>query len=142
MERPPSGWVLLNTDGASKGNSGTAASGVVVRGDRGEWVEGFCENFGICTSVKALKAVLWGLKMVHSLGLKKAWVQVDSMIIVGTQKGLGAGRFNDHSRDVTWTRIFEYYSQASDSKVQRDHSSRRLGGKSVSLLLKSKPSSG
>ncbi|KAJ8430141.1 hypothetical protein Cgig2_026759 [Carnegiea gigantea] len=43
---------LLNTDKASKGNSGVAAGGGVIRGDRGEWIQGSSENFGICTSVK------------------------------------------------------------------------------------------
>ena len=37
-EAPLAGWLLLNTDGASKGNPGVAATGGVIRGDRGEWI--------------------------------------------------------------------------------------------------------
>jgi len=80
---PPEGWVLLNTDGASKGNPGVVVGGV-IRGDRGEWIQGFSENFGVCTSMKAeLKAVLCGLCMARELGRKKIWLQADSMVIVG-----------------------------------------------------------
>ena len=60
-EAPPPSWATLNTDGASKGNPGPAGGGV-IRGHRGEWICGFVENMGICTSTKAkLKAVLRGL---------------------------------------------------------------------------------
>jgi len=53
MGRPTKGWVLINMDGASKGNPGVLAEGGVIRGDRKEWIRGFSENFGTCTSVKA-----------------------------------------------------------------------------------------
>ena len=35
-ETLPRGWVVLNTDGAAKGNPGPAAKGGVIRGDRGD----------------------------------------------------------------------------------------------------------
>ena len=74
----------MNIDGASKGNLGIATGGGVLRGDHGEWLQGFTENFGICTPVKAkLKAVVCGLRMVRELGFQKIWLQADSMIIVG-----------------------------------------------------------
>jgi len=83
-ESPPEGWVLLNTDGGSRGNPGIANAGGILRGDRGEWLQGFTENFGICTAVKVeLKAVLCGLRMVRKLGFQKIWLEADSMIIVG-----------------------------------------------------------
>lgn len=50
-QAPPEGWILLNTDGASKGNPGPAGGGGVFRGFRGEWLCGFSENIGSCTSV-------------------------------------------------------------------------------------------
>lgn len=55
---PPPGRVLLNTDDAAKGNPGPAGGGGVFRGARGEWLGGFSEKLGCCTSVKAkIKAV-------------------------------------------------------------------------------------
>ena len=38
---PEGGWRVLNTDGAAKGNPGTARGGGVIRGDTGEWIIGF-----------------------------------------------------------------------------------------------------
>jgi len=71
-EAPPEGWALLNTDGASKGNPGVVLGGGMLRGGRGDWLKGFTEHFGTCTSVKAeLRAALRGLKMARKLGLKK-----------------------------------------------------------------------
>ena len=77
---PPS-WVTLNIDGASKGNSGPAGGGGgVIRGHRGEWICGFVENMGICTSTKAeLKAVLRGLLIAKERSLTKVLVRLDSL---------------------------------------------------------------
>ena len=85
-EPPLQHWVLLNTDGASKGNPGVAAEGGILRGPRGEWICGFSKNFGACTAVKVeLKAVLRGLRMARDLGVQKVWLQADSMVIVGVR---------------------------------------------------------
>ena len=43
-ESPPDGWVLMNTDGAAKGNPGPAACGGILRNGRGEWIGGFIES--------------------------------------------------------------------------------------------------
>ncbi|KAJ8428422.1 LOW QUALITY PROTEIN: hypothetical protein Cgig2_003124 [Carnegiea gigantea] len=45
-ESPREGWVLLNTDGAVKGNPGPAACGGILRNDSGEWLAGFTEALG------------------------------------------------------------------------------------------------
>ena len=56
---PEGGWYVLNTDGAAKGNPGRAGAGGVLRGERGEWILGFAENLGVCSSVKAeVRAIL------------------------------------------------------------------------------------
>lgn len=80
-EAPHEGWTLLNTDDASSS---------VLRGARGEWIQGLTEHFGICTSVKAKpRAALCGLKMARELGLKKVWLWADSMVVVGMLRGNG-----------------------------------------------------
>jgi len=85
---PLTGRTLLNTNGASKGNPGRACGGGVLRGDRGEWLCGFGESMGVCTSMKAeIKAVLRGLRITRSLAITRLWVQVDSLSLVGLLKG-------------------------------------------------------
>jgi len=37
-DAPPADWMVLNTDGTSKGNRGKAGGGGLIRGDKGEWV--------------------------------------------------------------------------------------------------------
>ena len=84
----PEVWELLNTNGASKGNPGMAAGGGVLLGDRGEWVRGFSENFGVSTLIKvSLKVASRGLRMCRTLGFRKVWLQLDSLLIVGMIRG-------------------------------------------------------
>lgn len=65
----PDGWILLNTDGAAKGNPGPAGGGGVFRDTRGNWICGFAEGMGRCTSVRAeLKAILRGLQVARDQG--------------------------------------------------------------------------
>ena len=73
------GWITLNTDGAAKGNPGPAGAGGVLRGDQGEWIAGFSENLGYCSSVKAeLRAVWRGLSLAKEMQARKVWLQLDS----------------------------------------------------------------
>ncbi|MCI19679.1 RNA-directed DNA polymerase (Reverse transcriptase), partial [Trifolium medium] len=51
------GWVILNTDGASK-YSGSAGCGGLIHGTDGEWLGRFSKNIGICN---AFVAELWGI---------------------------------------------------------------------------------
>ena len=89
-EAPLEGWALLNTDGASKGNPGVASGGGVLRGHRGDWIKGFTEHFRTCTSVKTeLRAALRSLRMARELGMRKVWLRVDSMIVVGMLRRTG-----------------------------------------------------
>ena len=90
MGSPPEGLVLF-IDGASKGNPETTAGGGVIRGDRGEWIRGFTENFRKCTPVKPkLRVLLHGFRMGRGTGLKKIWFRADSMIVVGMLRGNGS----------------------------------------------------
>lgn len=64
--RPSSGWLKLNTDGASRGNQGLATTGGVLRDERCHRCRGFALNIGVCT---APLAELWGV----NYGLCIAW---------------------------------------------------------------------
>jgi len=80
---PEGGWYILNTDGAAKGNPGRDGAGGVLRGDRGEWILGFAENLGVCSSVKAeIRAILRGLKLAKAGLVPKLWIQADSNVVV------------------------------------------------------------
>ena len=85
---PHKGWVVFNTDGASKGNPGSAGGGGVLRGDRGEWKWAFTENMGYCSSMKAeLKAILRGLRIAKEKGVSRLLVRSDSTVLVGMLRG-------------------------------------------------------
>ena len=77
------GWLIMNTYGASKGNPGPAGAGGVLRGDKGEWLIGFSESLGVCSSVKAeIRTVLRGFKIAQEAQVQKLWLQTDSKVVV------------------------------------------------------------
>ncbi|GJS86227.1 LURP1-like domain-containing protein [Tanacetum coccineum] len=80
---PPDGWVMLNTDGASRGNLGDAGGGGILRDDRGHFIRAFAENYGICTvTISELLAFMRGITMARDMGIKKLFVKVDSQVVV------------------------------------------------------------
>ena len=84
---PPTGWMVLNTDSASKGNPGAVGSGGVLRGDKGEWICDFRKSMGNCSAMKSeIKAILRGLWIAKDKDIKRVWVQVDSSTLVGLLK--------------------------------------------------------
>ncbi|KAL9281726.1 putative ribonuclease H [Arabidopsis thaliana] len=81
---PSVGWFKLNTDGASRGNPGLAATGGVVRDGAGNWVAGFALNIGICSAPLAeLWGVYYGLHIAWERGITRLELEVDSKIVVG-----------------------------------------------------------
>ena len=76
--------MVLNTDGAGKGNLGPADAGEVLRNDKGEWIIGFSEYLEHCSAMTAeLKAVLRGLRIAKEMGTQKVWFRLDSSVLVG-----------------------------------------------------------
>ncbi|KAE8658336.1 hypothetical protein F3Y22_tig00116971pilonHSYRG00198 [Hibiscus syriacus] len=70
---PLSGFLKLNTDGASQGNPGVAGADGLLRNEAADWILGFTAHLGICTSVAAeLYAIRTGLSLawnsLHPLG--------------------------------------------------------------------------
>ncbi|KAL0305118.1 UNVERIFIED_CONTAM: hypothetical protein Scaly_2997600 [Sesamum calycinum] len=69
----------LNTDGASKGSTGLAGAGGIVRDDIGHIVVAFQEFLGIATNTYTeISAVAKGLEIAHNRGLNDIWVEMDS----------------------------------------------------------------
>lgn len=63
-ERPPEGWMKLNTYGLANGNPSMAGCGGVIRDDAWQWILGFSKCIGIRSS---FAAELWGLREGHIL---------------------------------------------------------------------------
>ncbi|CAN1192302.1 Putative ribonuclease H protein At1g65750 [Linum perenne] len=85
------GWSTLNTDGSRISSTGATSIGGLIRNDKGELVRAFCANIGDCSITRAeLRAIVEGLKLAWSLGLRKVAVQTDSRAAVSIlQRGIG-----------------------------------------------------
>ena len=82
-EKPPEGWIKLNTDGCAAGSMGLAGCGGVVRDSHGEWISGFSRHIGITNS---FVAELWGLRdgllLCSNLNVPFLIVELDAKSIV------------------------------------------------------------
>lgn len=58
-EKPPRGWIKLNMDGFSSGNSGLAGGGGIFCNDDGVWILGFSRHICITSS---FMAELWAIQ--------------------------------------------------------------------------------
>ncbi|KAL0014391.1 hypothetical protein SO802_001460 [Lithocarpus litseifolius] len=75
----PFPFLTLNTDGSSKGNTGHARAGGIIRNHWGKWIGGFSINIGITHSMMTeLWAIREGLKYAWNKGYKYINLQVDS----------------------------------------------------------------
>ncbi|CAA7022190.1 unnamed protein product [Microthlaspi erraticum] len=84
---PDPGWIKINTDGASKGNSGLAYAGGVIRDANGAWCQGFALNIGMCTAPLAeLWGVYYGLVIAWERRSQRVELEVDSEVVVGFLK--------------------------------------------------------
>ena len=82
-EKPPFGWLKLNTDGLADGNPGMAGCGGLLRDDHGNWLAGFARRIGTNTS---FVAELWGLRdglsLCYNLNIPSIIVELDDKAIV------------------------------------------------------------
>ena len=82
-EKPPHGWVKLNTHRAAEGNPGLAGYGGLIRDDHDNWMAGFARRIGTCTS---FVAELWGLRdgftLCNNLNIPSLIVELDAKAIV------------------------------------------------------------
>ena len=82
-EKPQVGWKKLNTDSASKGNSGLARCGGVARDENGRWIAGFSRHIGVTSS---FEAELWGLRegliFCSNLNIHSLLVELDAKAVV------------------------------------------------------------
>ena len=82
-EKPPEGWIKLNTDGCAAGSMGLAGCGGVVRDSYGEWISRFSRHIGITNS---FVVELWGLRdgllLCSNLNIPFLIVELDAKSIV------------------------------------------------------------
>ncbi|KAL0006019.1 hypothetical protein SO802_013580 [Lithocarpus litseifolius] len=82
-EKPPLGWMKLNSDGSALGNPGKAGGGGLIRDHQGNWVRGYARAHGNSNSSLAeLWALCDGLEIAKDLGLDKLIVEMDALSIV------------------------------------------------------------
>ncbi|KAL0301642.1 UNVERIFIED_CONTAM: hypothetical protein Sradi_6441000 [Sesamum radiatum] len=68
--KPRGHGMKLNTDGASKGSTGLAGAGGIIRDARGHTIVAFQEFLGLATNTFAeISAVAKGLEIAHNMGL-------------------------------------------------------------------------
>jgi ribonuclease HI len=80
--------VVINTDGASRGNPGPAAIGVTIRDSRGRLLESISRHIGITTNNQAeYRSIIAGLEKAIGLGARRVLVRSDSELLVKQLKG-------------------------------------------------------
>jgi ribonuclease HI len=80
--------IIINTDGASRGNPGPAAIGVTLKNGKEELVAVVSEKIGITTNNQAeYRALIAGLKKALSLGAREVVIRADSELMVRQLSG-------------------------------------------------------
>ena len=76
-------WFKISFDGASKGNSGKAGCGIVIRNSNGDNVGCMAIPIGIHSNhVAEACAALHGLIYAKKMNMRKIWVEGDSLNII------------------------------------------------------------
>ena len=82
------GGYVANIDGASRGNPGPGALGLVIYNDQGEIIAEGKETLGICTNnVAEYQALIKALEMAKDLHLSSLLVKSDSQLLVRQMLG-------------------------------------------------------
>ncbi|CAN1754104.1 Putative ribonuclease H protein At1g65750 [Linum perenne] len=129
------GWFTLNTDGSRITQSGATAIGGIIRDSAGSLVRAFSANVGNCSITRAeLRAIVEGLKLAWSLGIRKVAIQSDSAAAVTMLQASGrpthrhaalVAEFQD-IRDRQWevsiTHIFREANCCADYLANLGHS--------------------
>ncbi len=80
--------LILRTDGASRGNPGHAAAGIVIEDDADTVIDSAGEYLGMMTNNQAeYRALLLGLARAHTLHPARLIVRMDSELVVKQMQG-------------------------------------------------------
>ena len=98
----PSPRLIVNCDGAARGNPGPAGIGAVVRDERGRVLRKVAEGIGVATNnVAEYRAALAGLQAARELGAKSVLLRSDSRLLIEQL----AGRFR--VKNPTLIRLYQ-----------------------------------
>ncbi|CAA0811235.1 Polynucleotidyl transferase- ribonuclease H-like superfamily protein [Striga hermonthica] len=82
-EKPPEGWVKVNSDGSFSPQTGLGTAGGLIRDEHGSWKGGFTVKLGACS---IMAAELWGLyrglALAWDLGFRQVEAEVDNKSVV------------------------------------------------------------
>lgn len=79
----PASWICLNSNGASKGDTGLAGGGGIFRDFRGSFIRAYSTNFGTCLAYKAeIFATTLGLEIAYNLDVTKLVLQMDNQACI------------------------------------------------------------
>ena len=120
--------LILRTDGASRGNPGHAAAGVVVESPTGEMIAFGKQYLGVITNNQAeYRALILGLKTVALFHPRRVVVYMDSELVVNQMTGrykVNDGPLKDLWREarelasalpaVTFTHVLRAKNAAAD----------------------------
>ena len=82
-EKPPRGWVKINTDGSAMKNPNRAGGGGLLRDHEGNWLKGFARGIGYTNSALAeLWALRDGLILAKEMGIQQLIIELDALSIV------------------------------------------------------------
>src|SRR5947209_1586751 len=88
LPKDPGLRVIINCDGAARGNPGPAGIGVVIRGRGGRVLAQVGEGIGTATNnVAEYRAVLEGLARARDLGATDVLVRSDSRLLIQQLSG-------------------------------------------------------
>ena len=80
--------VIINTDGASKGNPGISAIGATIKNEKGILLAGISKRIGRATNNQAeYRAVIAALEQALELGAGRVMLYSDSELIIKQIKG-------------------------------------------------------
>ncbi len=80
--------LILRTDGASRGNPGPAAAGIVIKNEKGKTVAEFGARLGNMTNNEAeYRALLLGIERAVKLGATALVIQLDSELLIRQLEG-------------------------------------------------------
>ncbi|CAN1126125.1 Putative ribonuclease H protein At1g65750 [Linum perenne] len=95
------GWTTLNTDGSRLTHSGSTAIGGLLRDDGGRFISAFTGNIGDCSITRAeLSAIVQGLKLAWSIGIRKIIVQSDLETAISLLHRAAAGHHEHVYREA------------------------------------------
>ncbi|MFY9813410.1 MAG: ribonuclease HI family protein [Dehalococcoidales bacterium] len=80
--------LIINTDGLSKGNPGTAAIGATIKDERGKTLAAISKRIGITTNnVAEYKALIAALQQAKKMGGTQVEIRADSELMIRQLNG-------------------------------------------------------